>query len=165
MATALIEKGGLNVIRVQTIRVLRDQFGNPVVVLGNPEMGMELPIWIGEMEANAIKWELDGEQLPRPMTHDLLRNILLALGIELVRVEINDLRDNTYYATLVLRWNGQYYPIDCRPSDSIALAVRMNAPIYVDEEVARTAGHFPRPSRREIERFLRLIKDVELPES
>jgi bifunctional DNase/RNase len=155
----------LTVIRVQAIRVTKDQFGNPVVVLGDPETGMELPIWIGEAEANAIKWELEGEQLPRPMTHDLLRNILLELGIELVRVEINDLHDNTYYATLVLRFNGRYHAIDCRPSDGIALAVRMNAPVYVDEEVARTAGHFPRPNRREIERFLRLIKDVESPET
>jgi bifunctional DNase/RNase len=74
------------------------------------------------------------------------------------------LHDNTYYATLVLRWNGRTHFIDARPSDSIALAVRMNAPVYVAEEVAKAAGYFPQPSRKEIERFMRLIKDVELPE-
>ncbi len=151
-------------IRVQHIRVVGDQAGNPVVLLSDPETGMELPIWIGETEAFAIQRELEGVQLPRPMTHDLLRNILVELGVELVRVEINDLQDDTYYATLVLRWNGRTYYIDARPSDSIALAVRMNAPIYVAEEVAKAAGYFPQPSRREIERFMRLIKDVELPE-
>ncbi|MER3500824.1 MAG: hypothetical protein IMHGJWDQ_001304 [Candidatus Fervidibacter sp.] len=151
-------------IRVQHIRVVEDQAGNPVVVLSDPETGMELPIWIGEVEAFAIQRELEGIRLPRPMTHDLMRNILQELGVELVRVEINDLQDNTYYATLVLRWNGRLHLLDARPSDSIALAVRMNAPIYVSEEVAKTAGYFPQPSRREIERFMRLIKDVELPE-
>lgn len=151
-------------IRVHHIKVLEDHAGNPVVLLGNPETGMELPIWIGEVEAFAIQRELEGIQLPRPMTHDLMRNILTELGIELVRVEVNELQDNTYYATLVLRWNGRIYLIDARPSDSIALAVRMNAPIYVSEEVAKAAGYFPKPNRREIERFMRLIRDVELPE-
>ncbi len=151
-------------IRVQHVRVLEDHSGNPVVLLSDPETGMELPIWIGEVEAYAIQRELQGVQLPRPMTHDLLRNILVELGVELVRVEICDLNDNTYFANLVLRWNGRTYTIDARPSDSIALAVRMNAPIYVSEEVAKTAGYFPQPSRREIERFMRLMKDVGLPE-
>lgn len=152
-------------IRVQVIRIVVDQAGNPVVLLIDPETGMELPIWIGEMEASAIQRELEGIQTPRPMTHDLLCNILTELGVEIVRVDISELHDNTYYATLVLRWNGRTYLIDARPSDSIALAVRMNVPVYVDEEVAKAAGHFPQPSRREIERFMRLIKDVELPET
>ncbi len=151
-------------IRVRHIRVIEDHAGNPVVLLSDPETGMELPIWIGEVEAFAIQRELEGVQLPRPMTHDLMRNILVELGVELVRVEINELHDNTYYATLVLRWNGRTFFIDARPSDSIALAVRMNAPVYVAEEVAKAAGYFPQPSRKEIERFMRLIKDVELPE-
>ncbi len=151
-------------IRVQHVRVVEDQAGNPVVLLSDPETGMELPIWIGEVEAFAIQRELEGVQMPRPMTHDLMRNILIELGVELVRVEINELHDNTYYATLVFRWNGRTIFVDARPSDSIALAVRMNAPIYVSEEVAKTAGYFPQPSRKEIERFMRLIKDVELPE-
>lgn len=149
---------------MQRIRIIEDQAGNPVVLLSDPETSIELPIWIGETEAFAIQRELEGMQLPRPMTHDLLRNILVELGVELVRVEINDLHDNTYYATLVLRWNGRTYFIDARPSDSIALAVRMNAPIFVAEHVAKAAGYFPQPSRKEIERFMRLIKDVELPE-
>jgi bifunctional DNase/RNase len=85
------------VIRVQHIRVIEDHAGNPVVLLSDPETGMELPIWIGEVEAFAIQRELEGVQLPRPMTHDLMRNILVELGVELVRVEINELHDNTYY--------------------------------------------------------------------
>ncbi len=152
-------------IRVQHVRIIEDQLGNPIVVLSDPETGMELPIWIGEVEAFAIQRELKGIQLPRPMTHDLIRNILLELGVELVRIEINELHDNTYYANLVLRWNGRTIFIDARPSDSIALALRMNAPIYVSEEVARGAGYLPQPSRKEIERFMRLIRDVELPET
>lgn len=151
-------------IRVKNVRIVEDQAGNPVLLLSDSETGMELPIWIGEAEAFAIQRELEGVQLPRPMTHDLIRNILIELGVELVRVEINELHDNTYYATLVLRGNGRTIFIDARPSDSIAIAVRMNAPIYVSEEVARTAGYFPQPDRKEIERFMRLMKDVELPE-
>jgi len=145
-----MRRGGSAVIRVQHIRVIEDHAGNPVVLLSDPETGMELPIWIGEVEAFAIQRELEGVQLPRPMTHDLMRNILVELGVE--------------FATLVLRWNGRTFFIDARPSDSIALAVRMNAPVYVAEEVAKAAGYFPQPSRKEIERFMRLIKDVELPE-
>lgn len=152
-------------IRVQHVRIVEDQMGNPVLLLSDPETGLELPIWIGEVEAFAIQRELEGLQLPRPMTHDLIRNILIELGVELVRIEINELYDNTYYATLVLRYKGRTIFIDARPSDSIALAVRMNAPIYVSEEVAKAAGYFPQPTRKEIERFIRLIKDVEMPES
>lgn len=152
-------------IRVQNVRVAMDETGNPVVILHDPETGMDLPIWIGQAEAFAIQQELEGITPPRPMTHDLLRNILMELGVELVRVEINELHDNTYYATLVLRWNDEISFIDARPSDSIALALRMGAPIYVAEEVAEAAGHFPRPDRKEIERFMRLIKDVEFPET
>ncbi|MCS7192508.1 MAG: bifunctional nuclease family protein [Armatimonadetes bacterium] len=151
-------------IRVQHVRISEDHMGNPVLLLSDPETGLELPIWIGEYEAFAIQRELQGTQLPRPMTHDLMRNILVELGVELMRVEINELYDNTYYATLVLRWKGKTFFVDARPSDSVALAVRMKAPIYVAEEVARIAGHLPQPSRKEIERFMRLIKDVELPE-
>jgi len=125
------------VIRVQNIRVIEDQAGNPVVLLSDPETGMELPIWIGEVEAFAIQRELEGVQLPRPMTHDLMRNILVELGVELLRVEINELHDNTYYATLVLRWNGRTHFIDARPSDSNARRVRG---FHLDPLAARLAG-------------------------
>ncbi len=151
-------------IPVRVYRLVEDDSGNQVVILRDPETGMQLPIWIGDAEAFAIQKELDGIPVPRPMTHDLIRDILNALGIELLRVEITDLQDNTFYACLVLRGNGKVQVIDARPSDGIALALRMDAPIYVSEEVAKTAGLYPRPDHREIERFMRLTKDLELPE-
>lgn len=151
-------------IRVQVVHVLVDKMNNPVVLLRDLENEMNLPIWVGEAEAIAIQREIEGVRLTRPMTHDLLCNILTELGVELVRVEISDLHDDTYYATLVLKWNGRTFFIDARPSDSIALALKMGVPIYVSEEVAHIAGHFPKPNRREIERFRRLMEGVEIPE-
>ncbi|MCS7225216.1 MAG: bifunctional nuclease family protein [Armatimonadetes bacterium] len=151
-------------ITVRVERLIEDDAGNQVVILRDPETGMQLPIWIGDAEAFAIQKELEGLHMPRPMTHDLMRDILRELGIQLLRVEITDIQDNTFYACLVLRGNGRIQFVDARPSDAIALALRMDAPIYVSETVARIAGHFPKPDHREIERFLRLTKDLDLPD-
>jgi bifunctional DNase/RNase len=108
---------------------------NPVVILR--EVGGErvLPIWIGSSEANAIAVELQGARPQRPLTHDLLKHILTGLGGELRRVHISALRDDTYFAELMIMRGEQPFQVDARPSDSIALALRCNAPIFTAEEL------------------------------
>ncbi len=102
-----------------------------------------LPIWIGAYEANAIQLALHEVELSRPMTHDLLKNILLALGARVDRVEVTALREGTFYGNIVLSHQGRIYNIDSRPSDAIAVAVRMHAPIFVAREVLDEAGITP----------------------
>ena len=104
-----------------------------------------LPIWIGPFEADAIAVQLQGNEVPRPLTHDLLKSIISALGASVSYIFINDLSDTTFYARVVLQLNGQEVEVDSRPSDAIALAVRVQAPIYVAEEVMDKAGILPSP--------------------
>jgi bifunctional DNase/RNase len=96
---------------------------------------MALPIWIGLIEASAIATELEKIQLARPMTHDLMRNILGELDVEVSRVEVNDLADNTFYAKIFLKYGSEEIIMDARPSDAIALALRTSSPIFVDRKV------------------------------
>lgn len=96
-----------------------------------------LPIWVGRAEGNAINFVLEGVIPPRPMTHDLLKNILDTMGIRVEKVVVSDLKNNTYYAIIHLNSNGSEITIDSRPSDAIALAIRMDAPIYVDDAVIK----------------------------
>jgi bifunctional DNase/RNase len=112
----------------------------PVVILREDGGERTLPIWIGSPEANAIAMELRGDRPPRPMTHDLLRQMLLGLGGELRRVTITQLRDNTYLAELLVYRGGQIFELDARPSDSIALALRTDAPIFVADELLDRNG-------------------------
>jgi len=100
----------------------------------------KVPIWIGRYEAIAISTALAGEQLDRPMTHDLITIIFKRLGITVDHVIVDDLWQETFYAKLNLIWNDQPYEIDCRPSDAIAIAVRTKAPIYVAEAVFRSVN-------------------------
>jgi bifunctional DNase/RNase len=108
---------------------------SPVVVLREPESGNVVPIWIGLLEANAIALALEGTELPRPMTHDLMKSILLATGTRLLSVEIVDIRESTYFALLYIEGNGESMRVDARPSDAIALALRCGARIFVSEAV------------------------------
>jgi bifunctional DNase/RNase len=108
---------------------------SPVVVLRDLETGNVLPIWIGLLEANAIVFALEGTELPRPMTHDLMKSILHATGTRLLSVEIADIRESTYFALLHLEGNGESVRVDARPSDAIALALRCGARILVSETV------------------------------
>ncbi len=110
---------------------------SPVVILKEINGDRTLPIWIGVLEATAIASELEGIKFSRPMTHDLLKNILGMVDIKVTRVEVCDLRDNTYYALIHLLHNGKEIAIDARPSDALALSLRVNAPIFVAEEVIR----------------------------
>jgi uncharacterized protein len=110
----------------------------PIVVLKDKE-GRALPIWVGVFEANAIAMQIENIETPRPMTHDLLRNIITDLEGTVDRVVVNDLRDNTFYAVIHLTVRGERVSIDSRPSDAIALALRTRAPILVDESVLDSA--------------------------
>jgi len=105
------------------------------VILKDLEEKNAVPIWIGLVEASAIASELEGIHSPRPMTHDLLRNILGQLNIKISRIAVMDFRDNTYFATIFLQDGGQEIAIDSRPSDAIALALRTGSTILVDDKV------------------------------
>jgi bifunctional DNase/RNase len=111
----------------------------PIIILKDPDERRALPIWVGIFEANAIALELEKVSTPRPMTHDLLKNILEGLGITVKQVIVNDLKENTFYAMIELNHNGGVITIDSRPSDAIALALRVNAPIFVTEKVVTAA--------------------------
>ena len=108
----------------------------PIVILKDVEGNRALPIWIGTNEANAIALEMERITTPRPMTHDLIRNILEGLKAKVSRIVVNDLRDNTFYAVIFLAVNGAEVAIDSRPSDAIALALRVKAPIFVAEKAS-----------------------------
>jgi len=118
-----------------------DPFTNtPIVLLKDLEDKDVLPIWIGLLEASSIATALENINTPRPMTHDLVKNILDKLGVKIVRIEVNDLKDNTYYALLHLEVDNRRLVIDSRPSDAIAIALRTNAPIFVEESVIKKSA-------------------------
>jgi uncharacterized protein len=116
---------------------------SPIVVLETVTDKKLLPIWIDVPEARAIALELEHVTTPRPLTHDLIRNIIQGLGATLQRVVITDLRNNTYFAVLFLGFKGQDFQIDARPSDAIAVALRMKAPIYASIQVLAKSKSLP----------------------
>jgi hypothetical protein len=107
----------------------------PIVVLKDPHSNRALPIWIGSFEANAIAMEMEQVVTPRPLTHELIKNMLAGLHATVSRVVVNDLRENTFYAQIFLLLNGEEVMIDARPSDAIALSLRLKVPLFVREEV------------------------------
>lgn len=107
----------------------------PVVILKEKEGTRVLPIWIGPAEASAIAMEIQGVKAPRPMTHDLLKQLVVGLGAELRRVVISQVKENTYFAELLMSRNEELFQLDARPSDSIALALRLHAPIYTSDDL------------------------------
>ncbi len=117
-----------------------DPFTNsPIMILKDVASDKAVPIWIGLLEATAIASELENIKFSRPMTHDLLKNIMELMKTQVIKVEVCDLRDNTYFALIYLSRDGGEVTIDARPSDAIALALRAKAPIFVSEEVIRKA--------------------------
>lgn len=122
-----------------------------IVMLKDVESEQQLAIWIGPCEAEAITIELQNTQVARPLTHDLLRNTIEAMGGTVSQILVNDLRDAVYYATLFVDVDGEVKEIDCRPSDAIALAVRTKVPIFVEEHVLEEAGILPEPDIQEAE--------------
>ena len=118
-----------------------DPFTNtPIVILRDLEEKDVLPIWIGLLEASSIATAIENIQTPRPMTHDLLKNILDNLGIKVIKIEVNDLRDNTYYAMIHFEVDNKRLVIDSRPSDAIAIALRTGASIFVEESVIQKSA-------------------------
>jgi bifunctional DNase/RNase len=114
--------------------------GMPIIVLKDPQGDAVLPIWVGLFEANAIALQFEKIGTPRPMTHDLLKSFLASLGAHIEKIVINDLKDNTFYAVIhVVQRDGQRLEIDSRPSDAIALALRSEAAIFVEEDVITRA--------------------------
>jgi uncharacterized protein len=108
---------------------------SPIVILKEIDGDQTLPIWIGLLEATAIASELEGVKFSRPMTHDLLKNIMEMIDLEVLKIEVCDLKNNTYYALIHLKLGEKELSIDARPSDALALSLRVNAPIYVSDEV------------------------------
>jgi uncharacterized protein len=118
-----------------------DPFTNtPIVLLKDLEDKDVLPIWIGLLEASSIATALENINTPRPMTHDLLKNILDNLGVKVLKIEVNDLKDNTYYALIHFDVNKKRLVMDSRPSDAIAIALRTAAPIFVEEAVIKKSA-------------------------
>ena len=111
----------------------------PIVILKDKEGTRVLPIWVGIFEANAIALQIENISTPRPMTHDLLKNVLADLEASVEKIVVSELRDNTFYAMIYLRRAGEILAVDSRPSDAIALALRTKSPIFVEETVVENA--------------------------
>lgn len=111
----------------------------PIVVLKDTATDTVLPIWVGVYEANAIALEIEKVATPRPMTHDLLKNMMTGLGATVQKVVVTELKDDTFYAVLWVERAGEVISIDSRPSDALALALRVDCPIYVEDEVLKSS--------------------------
>ncbi len=148
-------------MRIQGLMV--DPITNmPIVVLRDPRTDAKLPIWVGVFEANAIAIELEKIKTPRPMTHDLLRDVVGQLGARLARIAITDLQENTFYALLHLETAAGPKEIDSRPSDAIALALRCNAPIFVEEGVIEAAQNIDlTQGHQDTERFRQWLESLD----
>ncbi|MBF0529653.1 MAG: bifunctional nuclease family protein [Deltaproteobacteria bacterium] len=123
-------------VKVTVAGLTIDPYTNsPIMILKEDQGGRSIPIWIGLLEATAIASELENVKFARPMTHDLLRNIIETFGVQVDKVEVCDLRDNTFFALIHISGGERRVEIDARPSDAIALALRAEAPIFVHEQV------------------------------
>jgi uncharacterized protein len=133
----------------------------PIVLLRERTGERYLPIWIGTVEATAIAFAQQGVVTPRPMTHDLLKNILEEIGVHIERIVITELREGTYYATIQMSRNGSSYEVSSRPSDAIALAVRVNVPIFANEDVLSEASIIIKDEEeQEVEKFREFLEQV-----
>lgn len=125
-----------NFLQMKVTGLTIDPFTSmPIIILKDLDEKCALPIWIGLIEASSIATELEHIELARPMTHDLLKHILDAMRVEVIRVEVNDLANNTFYARIMLKRGEEDYVMDARPSDAIAVALRTKAPIFVARNV------------------------------
>ena len=137
----------------------------PIIILRDVDGSRVLPIWVGVFEANAIALQIENVQTPRPMTHDLLKNVLEDLEARVERVVVCELRENTFYAAIHLRMQGQAIVVDARPSDAIALALRTRSPIFVEEEViqnAKTVETSRDVDTSRLQKWLESLSDEEL---
>jgi len=138
----------------------------PIVLLKDPETEALLPIWVGLYEANAIALEVEKAQSPRPSTHDLLRNLVQSLNARVQRVVVTELKNDTFYAVIWMEQNGEIIALDARPSDALALALRTDCPVFVDEHVLQAAKVLPNPaeqaSEKDVRKWLENLNDEDL---
>ena len=138
----------------------------PIVILKDMSGNAVLPIWVGVYEANAIALEIEKVATPRPMTHDLIKSLLLGLGTAVNKVVVSELRDETFYAVIWLDRDGELISVDSRPSDALALALRLDCPIYVEETVLKSSKQAASVSNKvpdeEVRRWLEGLNDEDL---
>ena len=138
----------------------------PIVILKETDSETVLPIWVGIYEANAIALEIEKVSTPRPMTHDLLRNLLIGLDATVIKVVVTELKDDTFYAVIWLDRDGDLISVDSRPSDALALALRLDCPIYVEETVLKSSKVASTVSDKvnneELRRWLEGLNDEDL---
>jgi len=152
-------------IRMEIKGLLMDPVSNmPVVILRDTEKGLLLPIWVGIFEANAIALEMEKVATPRPMTHDLLKNLLAELDAHVERVVINDLRENTFFARIHLTRKDSTLSVDSRPSDAIALALRSHAEIFVEEQVLEKSRSLRAEGDQDPERLRKWLEEADTDE-
>ena len=133
----------------------------PIVLLREREGERYLPIWIGAMEATAIAFALQGIVTARPMTHDLMKNVLEEIGVRVERIVITELKEGTFYAVIHMARNGSQYEVSSRPSDAIALAVRVNVPIFANEDVLSEASIVIKDDEeQEVQKFREFLDQV-----
>ena len=134
----------------------------PIVILRDEGGEYVLPIWVGIFEANAIALQIENVTTPRPMTHDLLRNLISDLNGTVEKIVVCDLKENTFYALIHVRVRGETVAVDARPSDAIALALRVSAPIYVEDVVVRNAKNLDfAPDKADSERLAKWLENLD----
>jgi len=138
----------------------------PIVVLKDVNSETVLPIWVGVYEANAIALEIEKVTTPRPMTHDLIKNVLVGLDTRVHKIVVSELKEDTFYAVIWLERDGHIISIDSRPSDALAIALRLDCPIFVDDEVLKSsklaASMSERVSSEELRKWLEGLNDEDL---
>jgi bifunctional DNase/RNase len=139
----------------------------PIVILKDVGSNNVLPIWVGIYEANAIALEIEKVSTPRPMTHDLIKTLLLGMDAGIRKVVVNELREDTFFALIWVERNGEMISVDSRPSDALALALRLDCPIYVDDSVLKSAKSAASVSDKlssnsELKRYLENLGDEDL---
>lgn len=138
----------------------------PIVILKDVDGNSVLPIWVGVYEANAIALEIEKVTTPRPMTHDLIKNLLMGLGSGLRKVVVSELKDDTFYAVIWMEREGEMIAIDSRPSDALALALRLDCPIFVEDDVLKSSkvsnAVSDKANSEELRRWLENLSDEDL---
>lgn len=138
----------------------------PIVILKDLDGNSVLPIWVGVYEANAIALEIEKVTTPRPMTHDLIKNLLMGMGSGLRKVVVSELKDDTFYAVIWMERDGEMVAIDSRPSDALALALRLDCPIFVEDDVLKSSkvsnAVSDKANSEELRRWLENLSDEDL---
>ena len=138
----------------------------PIVILKDAEGKSVLPIWVGVYEANAIALEIEKVATPRPMTHDLIKNILMGMTTGVRKVVVSELKDDTFFALIWIEHNGEMISIDARPSDALAVALRLDCPIYVDDDVLKSSkvsnAVSDKANSEDLRRWLESLNDEDL---